>query len=146
MRLVLDHDAEIAHWVAGQLGVVFYALRAAIGVIDGSGTLLGGAVLHSWSKHDMELSYYGPGTLSAGMVRMLAIIAFEDTPVSRVTIRVPKANKPMRLALPKFGFKFEGVQERLYGPRTRDDGILFGITAERAKRFLAASEGEREAA
>lgn len=134
--LVYGHDKEIAGWIATNRGITVYGLCRAIGVIDSQGIVVGGAVLHNWSKHDMELSYCGPGTVSAGMVRALAMIAFVEAEVTRVTLRVARRNKRLRVSLVRFGFKYEGIQERLFGPHRGDDAILFAMLADKAKRFL----------
>ena len=57
--ILVGHDAEVLAWVAARLPTDFLRVLAAIGVLDGEPgamELVGGVVLHNWSKYDIEMS------------------------------------------------------------------------------------------
>ena len=137
MTLLLDHDLDIARWTAVRLGVdTLNRLASAIGVLDEDGVVIGGCVLHNWSRYDMELSYYGPGTMTVGMLKIIAQNVV-DAGCHRLTLRCSRRDsKRLVPGYLKLGFRYEGCQERLYGPTREDDAMLYGLVADRAERFL----------
>lgn len=139
MRLIADpsYDHELTGWLTDRLGLAGLGgiLLGCIGVLDDYDELAGVAALHNWTKHDIEVTYYGPGYLSIGLVRFIAR-AVVDAGCERCTLRVPRRNKRVLRALPKLGFTHEGIQRRLCGPLKADDGILFGMLRSEASRFL----------
>jgi hypothetical protein len=115
---------KVVEWLTERLdGADFYRIYAAAGVVRGDGILVGAGVLHNWSECDMELSYYG--RLTAGIVRVLRAEAIRSG-VLRVTLRTARCN-PLRRSVQKFGFAYEGIQRRLYGPKKSDDAIMYGL-------------------
>ncbi len=132
--IVRGHDADVCRWIADRLGVNLYSVLAAIGLAR-DGVLVGGGVLHNWSMYDIELSYVG--RLTAGMVRALTDAALQSG-VIRVTLRTARRN-PIRRSVGKFGFAYEGIQRRLYGPTKADDAIFYGL-------MLSARDAMRRAA
>ncbi len=121
--ILLAHDAEVAAWVSAKLDAKLGMIWAAIGLLDAAGTLVGGGVLHNWTRYDIELSYVG--RLTAGMVRALTEAALQAG-VIRVTLRTAR-NNSVRRSVGKFGFAYEGIQRRLYGPTKADDAIFYGL-------------------
>jgi RimJ/RimL family protein N-acetyltransferase len=121
--ILVGHDRDVAVWVAAQLEADLGRIYAAIGLLDQSGALVAGGVLHNWSKYDMELTYCG--RLTAEMVRTLDA-AVRKAEVARVTVRIARRNRRIARGLAKFGFAWEGIQRRLCGPTRADDGIIYG--------------------
>jgi RimJ/RimL family protein N-acetyltransferase len=121
--ILAGHDRDVATWVAANLDADLGRIYAAIGLLDQSGTLVAGGVLHNWSKYDMELVYFG--RLTPAMVRAL-VKAAERAEVERVTVRVARRNRRIARGLTKFGFAWEGIQRRLCGPTRADDAIVYG--------------------
>lgn len=134
--ILAGHDATVAKWVSEKLGCSFHNVVLAPGVIDDTGLLIGGAVLSDHSRFDVELTYYGPGTVSIRLARLLAKFVFEDLGCERCTMRVPRTNKAMLRGAPKIGFQHEGLARRLYGPGKKNDAVLFGLLREDAGRLL----------
>lgn len=136
LRYVFNQDRGVADWVGRKADVSFIEVHATVGLINEEGILVGGAVLHNRSRFDLELSYYGPGTLSAGLLKLLAWMAFERAGVDRVTIKTRRGNVRMRKALPHLGCHLEGIQENLYGPGKSNDALLFRMKRKDATRWL----------
>ncbi len=129
--ILTGHDAEVLSWVAARLPTHFVSVLAAIGVVDGeAGTmeLVGGAVLHNWSKYDTELSVFGPMTFSPPLGRAIAEAALAAG-VQRMTIRIPRRSAKLGRFLTAQGWHWEGIQRRLYGPTKADDAIMYGMLA-----------------
>ncbi len=136
-QLLFGHDETVAKWVAGRLNGQFYGVVLAVGIIaDDGGPLLGGAVLHSHTKTDVELSVYAPGMVSAKLIKVLSSYAFHKLKVERATVRVRRRDKHIRSALPKLGWHEEGMLRHLYGPTRADDGFIFGFLKRDADRYL----------
>lgn len=131
-HILTGHDAEVAAWVAGHLDADLYRIHSAIGVIedreDATSELIGGAVLHNWSKYDIEMSYFGPMTFSPNMGRAIAEAALAAG-VQRMTIRIRRSARRLGAHLMAAGWRYEGIQRRLYGPEKADDAILYGMLA-----------------
>ncbi len=129
--ILTGHDAEVLAWVAARLPTHFVSVLAAIGVVDGeAGTmeLVGGAVLHNWSRYDIELSVFGPMTWSPPLGRAVAEAALAAG-VQRMTIRIPRRSAKLGRFLTAQGWHWEGIQRRLYGPTKQDDAIMYGMLA-----------------
>ena len=131
-HILTGHDAEVLAWVAERLPVQFLGVLAAIGVLDGEAggqmALVGGAVLHNWSRYDIEMSYFGPMTFSPNMGEAIARAALEAG-VQRMTIRIPRRASKIGRFLTAQGWHWEGIQRRLYGPTKADDAIMYGMLA-----------------
>ena len=149
MRLIADprYDAEIAAWCAARMGQTGLAgaLYGSLGVLDDYDTLVAAAILHNWTKHDMELTFYGPGFFSVSLARVIADIVFVQAGCGRCTLRVPRRNKRVLRALPRLGWTHEGIQRRLCGPTKADDAILFGLLRSDAGRWLRIEDHGAEA-
>lgn len=128
-------NAGLLAWVSDHLGTDFTRVFMTLAVVEAD-ELRGVAVLHNWSKCDIELTYYGPRTLSPSMVRALTEAAVRAG-VQRMTVRIHRRDKRMGRGLQALGFRWEGIQRRMYGPTKADDAILYGqIISEAARRYL----------
>ncbi len=146
-QLLFGHDETVAKWVAGRLNAQFYGVVLAVGIIaDDGGPLLGGAVLHSHTKTDVELSVYAPGVCSIRLIKVLIEYGFNVLHVERGTCRVRRRDKHIRRALPKLGWREEGVMRHLYGPYHADDGFVFGFLRQDAVRYGIVPAQMRKAA
>lgn len=133
--IILDQPREVAAWVGTRLDSDLFRVWSAIGLVR-RGELVGGGILHNWSKYDMELSYFG--VVTAGMVRALMESA-KAAEVARVTVRIARRNKRLGRGLEKLGFRWEGIQRRLYGTTKADDALMYGLMLDtRAVRRMAA--------
>jgi RimJ/RimL family protein N-acetyltransferase len=136
MNLLIGHDAVVVEWASKKFGFRFEYCNQALGVIDRDGVLVGAAVFQCLNKTNVEFSYVGHRSLTASVARGLMAHAFDYLKVCRVTAKTPRQNKSVTRALPKFGFKMEGVMKHYYGPKKRLDAILFGLLEADARRII----------
>lgn len=136
MNLVFGHDEVVAEWAEKKLGYKIPNRLCSVGVIRADGSLCGAAVFHNFNRANVELSFFGPGAVTRGIVVGIMEFIFERFDVSRVTGMTQRGHRRVVKGLPKIGFKFEGVARRFYGDKKRLDGIMFGLTRRDATVFL----------
>jgi len=124
--LLLDADEQVAAYLFKNHVSPVMSYDKAIGLVD-SGSLVGGILLQSWNGANIELSYYGRGTLSAGIIRCLARILLSTFNPARVTVTTGRKRKRLVKALQKLGFVLEGTQRCFYGQLdcARNTGVRF---------------------
>ena len=137
--IIVGRYDGIVGWIKDRLNAQVEGLYTTIGVLNEDGALLGGGVLHNWTRYDMELTYFGPETMTRRVFHKIAE-ALEEANCHRLTIRVPRGHRKTLVSLPRLGFKYEGTQRRFYGPRKADDAISFGILSSEWTRFLPRAE------
>jgi RimJ/RimL family protein N-acetyltransferase len=120
---LLGRDVEVAAWAFKTFNFYPTQYCMAIGIME-DGLLVAACMFHAHNGPDVELSYYGPKTLTLGLVKGLAKIAVEHLGVSRVTARTSRSNKTMTRGIRKVGFQYEGVRKCGYGDQ---DAIMYGI-------------------
>jgi RimJ/RimL family protein N-acetyltransferase len=130
--LLFGHDLPVAHWTFNEFRLTPMHVNAAIGIVRNN-HLIGSAIFQSYSGHNVELSYYGPQTFSAGIAKSLARYAIERFNVDRLTMRTNRKNAPILKMFQRFGFKFEGLQHRYYGPF--GDAAVFVLFKEDLERI-----------
>ncbi len=116
------------------------------GILAEDKTLVGAVMLHNFNGNNIEMSYYGYRTLSAGIVRTLCRLGIAEFNPSRCTVLVSKRNKTLMRSLDRFGFKLEGVQRRLYGDAdtNRNTAVRFVLFREQIFRIASLSNSHRE--
>lgn len=130
-QLVYGHDAKIATWTANTFGVPSGKYEMAVGIID-NGELVGSVMWHAWRGHDIEISYYGPKTMTLGIARECARVAVDHFGVSRVSARTKRSNKVMTRGVKKIGFEYEGIIHAGYG---NQDAVLYGLYGKNLARL-----------
>lgn len=142
--LLLHNDAVVAEYLFKSHVRPRMQYDAAIGILD-NGTLVGGILLQSWNGFNVEVSYYGHGTVTYGIIRCLARILITGFNPSRITLTVNRKNKRVMRGLRKLGFAVEGTQRRFYGDQdiNRNTGVRFVMFREQIE-YLARFE-RREA-
>lgn len=121
---LLDRDVSVAAWAFNTFNFFPTQYCMAVGILNEEGLLVAACLFHAHSGPDVELSYYGPNTLTAGLVKGIAKIAVERLGVSRITARTSRSNKAMTRGIRKVGFQFEGVRKCGYGDQ---DAIMYGL-------------------
>jgi RimJ/RimL family protein N-acetyltransferase len=122
-QLLFGHDLAISAWTLANFNVQPRKTEMVVGVLD-KGELVGSIMWYNWSVHDIEISYYGPNTVTLGIARECAKIAVDYFRVSRVTARTSILNKAITRGIRKMGFKYEGISHKAYGDK---DGVIYGI-------------------
>ena len=122
--LLLGDDARVAAWAFKTFQLHPTPYNSAIGVVDSDGKLVGAGLYQNFNGSNIEGSYYGRSTLTAGIVRALIRGAQAFGP-SRLTVVTAKKNRRLIRALQRIGFKLEGAQRRYYGHRdcARNTGV-----------------------
>jgi RimJ/RimL family protein N-acetyltransferase len=130
-QLVYGHDEQIAAWTQNMFGVSPYKYDMAVGIIE-NGELVGSVMWHAFRGHDIEISYYGPKTMTLGIARECARVAIDHFGVSRVTARTAKSNKTMTRKVMKIGFEYEGIVHAGYG---KQDAVMYGLYGKNLARL-----------
>jgi RimJ/RimL family protein N-acetyltransferase len=130
-QLLFGHDEEIARWTADTFRIPNGRCDMAIGIVE-DGVLKGSIMWHAYRGHDIEISYYGPRTMTLGIARTCAKIAMDHFGVSRVTARTARSNKTMTRSVKKIGFEYEGISHHGYGEQ---DAVMFGLYGKNLARL-----------
>lgn len=113
--LLIDNDQLVSLWAFKTFNVFAQPVDKAFGIIDSNGRLQGAILFQNFNGVNIELSYYGPSTLTSGIIRIIARTALEFFNASRLTVVTSRRNKRLIRGLLKIGFKLEGIQRCFYG-------------------------------
>jgi hypothetical protein len=113
MNLVSGHDQTVISWASKVNGGLGRTPDVALGIIDRDGVLVGALLLHTYNPWTVELEVHG--RVSNGVARQFFPWVFAQG-VTRLEIKAAKNNKGTKKAAPKWGFAFDGVRKRYYGP------------------------------
>lgn len=118
--VLLDHDQHVAEWTWREFNLFPMPFNMAIGIIDqrSENRLVGAALFDFWNGYNVHLNYYGPGTPTLGIFRILATLALKKFNVVRVTLQTKYSNSHVINAAKKLGFIEECTERDLYGPGT----------------------------
>ncbi len=141
--LMMDNSEAVASWVAYKFDATFALVLGTIGRLDQNGVLIGAAVLHNYTRHEVELTYFGKGTMSLDMCKAIAWMAFERGRVLRLSITVPRKKKRLLRAVSKIGWRYEGTRRRYFGPAKTLDGLVYSFLRDEAGKFLRGYDEQR---
>lgn len=135
--LLVGEDKLIAGWAFKNFNIAPYPVDRAVGIVDQDGKLLGAALFHFCTGYNVELSYYGPRTLTVGIVHILATITAEMFNASRCTVVTSKRNRRLMKSLVKLGFRLEGTQRCYFGHKdnARNTGVRFVMFRDRINQL-----------
>jgi RimJ/RimL family protein N-acetyltransferase len=124
--LLIGSDQEVSTWCFATFRLFPMRVDRALGIMNDD-RLVGAILLQNYNGSNIELSYYGPRTLTLGLARSIAKIVIAEFDAARATVITSKKNKRLTRALSKFGFKLEGIQRCYYGPSdcNRNTGVRF---------------------
>jgi len=122
-RLVCGHDDQVADWTFRTFQIPPHRYEMCIGICE-EDKIVGSIMWQAYRGHDIEISYFGPKTMTLGIARACAKMAMEYWGVSRVTARTSRSNKMMTRGIKKIGFEYEGVCHHGYG---NEDAIMYGL-------------------
>jgi RimJ/RimL family protein N-acetyltransferase len=115
LALLINEDSIVASWAYQKFDVFPIPVHKAFGVLDTEKhELVGAALFQNYIGTNVDLSYYGPKTITLGIIRNLAKAAL-DMGISRGTVITSKRNRRFIKGLLKIGFKFEGAMRFFYG-------------------------------
>ncbi len=130
-HLVADQDGMFAEWTFQTFNQPRHHYELCLGIID-EGKLVGSVMWEAYRGYDIEISYYGPNTMTLGIARACARMAMDYFGVSRVTARTSRANKVMTRGIKGIGFEYEGVCHKGYGDQ---DAIIYGLYGHKLARL-----------
>lgn len=130
--LLFGHDAPVTQWTWNAFGLTPMPTNAAIGIVRHN-QIVGSILFQEYSGYNVEMSYYGPMTPTAGISRAVARYAVERFNVDRMTSRTNRKNTAVMKMLTGIGFKYEGIQRRFYGPF--GDAAMFVLFREDLERI-----------
>ena len=141
--ILLNNDDMVAEYLFQNHVKPRMHYDAAIGILT-DGTLVGGVLLQSWNGFNVELSYYGRGTITHGIIRCLARIMVAGLNPTRVTVTVNRKNRVLMRGIRKLGFVLEGTQRRFYGDQdiNRNTGVRFVIFREQIEKLAKIERAE----
>lgn len=113
--LTRSPDLDPGAWCAHNLGVDFYGVHAVFAVKNAGGDLVGCAVMHDRTRYDVQLSYYGPNTVTIGLLKACAVSALEAG-MLRVTCHCSSRNKRLARHFTRIGLAYEGRLKDALGP------------------------------
>jgi RimJ/RimL family protein N-acetyltransferase len=122
-QLACGNDELIVGWTLNEFGIEPKKVDLAIGVME-KDRMVASAFFQCHSGSDVELSYYGPKTMTLDVVKGLARIAVDHFGVSRVTVRSSPENEAMA-HIEKIGFVREGICHHHYG--FGQDAVIYGL-------------------
>jgi RimJ/RimL family protein N-acetyltransferase len=131
-RLVMGHDMQVAEWAFNTFNMPPCNYDLAVGIVEDD-RLVGAALWHAYNGSDVELSYYGPHTMTLGVAKALARVAVGYFGVSRVTARTSKKNKVMTRGIKGLGFEYEGIRHVAYS--NGDDAVMYGLYGKNLARL-----------
>ena len=127
--LLVGEDEIISNWAFSTFNIFKAPVNQAVGILNKDGKLVGAILFQNFNGVNIELSYYGPRTLSCGIIRAIARITVGCFNAARLTVVTSKRNKRLMQALLKIGFKLEGNQRCYYGHEDtpRNTGVRFAM-------------------
>jgi hypothetical protein len=117
LGLLVGEDEYVIKWATAFFQLYPTRYNQVFGVVDEEKSLVGAFFFHNFNGVNVELSYYGPKTLSLGIVRSICRIVISEFRASRLTVVTSRRKKHFIKSLVKLGFRIEGVQRRYYGDR-----------------------------
>lgn len=148
--LILGEDKRVTEWVFATFGMrpAMHVDRA-LGIIGARGSLVGAILFRNYNGVNVELSYYGPRTMSPGIVRSIARFGMTQFNPARATILTSKRNRHLISSLQKFGWKLEGAQRCYYGHKdchrnTAIRMVMFRDQIERIAGLVPISQDQKQ--
>jgi hypothetical protein len=117
--LVIGNDHMVAQWAFTITNSKPMMYNMAVGITDDKGHLCGAFMFTGYNGSDMEVHYYGPGTLKRRILKEIFIFALKVFRVNRLTVRTRKES--MSRGVKKLGAVYEGSMRRVYGPTDGDN-------------------------
>lgn len=137
MLAVFGRDQLVAEFISKGIGDHFSPPYVGIGFTRDERNLCGGALFNNWTGSNIDLSIYGPGSITRYAMGTLCRYAFKQISANRITARTRRSNKTIQKLLPRFGFIFEGTQKRYYGPQRENDALLYALFPDAAEKWMA---------
>lgn len=143
-RLAAGADDMVAEWAFRTTKTHPMLYNAALGVVDGARNLRGAVIFTGFNGSEVEVHYYGPGTLKRNILKEIFIFALKVLGVNRMTVRTRKAS--MARGVQKLGALYEGRMRRVYGPSDGEEHAAAQYVFLREDMERVAGLGEKKCA
>jgi hypothetical protein len=117
--LIIGNDHMVAQWAFAITNSRPMMYNMAVGILNDESHLCGAFMFTGYNGSDMEVHYYGPGTLKRRILKEIFIFALKVFNVNRLTVRTRKES--MSRGVKKLGAIYEGSMRRVYGPTDEDN-------------------------
>jgi len=135
--LLFGSDEMVASWLFACVLKRRYSYDRCVGLVN-DGQLCGAVLFQSYNGYNVEISYYGKGSMTSGIFRCLALYILQEFNPARLTAMVPKRGKHLIKSMLKLGFKVEGLQRCYYGRRDTNRHVAVRLVAFREAFELVA--------
>jgi len=132
-QLLAGCDEYVADWTYKKFGYRPGSYDMALAIVDGS-DMIGSVLFSAYNGPgpDVELRYFGPNTMTLGLVKQIANFAVNHLGVARVTVRTARNNKTMTRGVKKIGFEYEGIRHNAYG---KYDAVMYGLYGDKLAKL-----------
>lgn len=130
--LATGNDDLVSAWTFSQFGAKNFNSNMALAIIEEK-RMVGSVFFHAHNGPDIEISYFGPSTMTRGLWKEICGIAIDHFGVARITARTSKDNKQMTRGIHKLGFVFEGIRHNGYG--NGKDAVMYGLFGKNLARL-----------
>lgn len=110
----MGRDKEVAAWAFEKTKTHPMMYNMTVGIVNDDDILCGAFMFTGYNGSEMEVHYYGPGTLKRKILKEIFIFALKVFNVNRLTVRTRKPS--MARGVEKLGAVYEGKMRRVYGP------------------------------
>ncbi len=69
--LIHDQDGSVAGWTFATFGIPPHKYEACFGIVENS-QIIGSVMWEAYRGHDIEVSYFGPNTMTRGLMKACA--------------------------------------------------------------------------
>lgn len=144
--LLLDQDEIVSKWTYRTFNIYPQPVNKAFGILDKNKKLVGGILFQNFNGVNVELSYYGPKTITCGIIRIIARTAIEYFNASRLTVVTSRRNRRLIRGLIKIGFKIEGMQRCFYGheDNKKNTGVRLAAFRDRLNQVAYKTTPEKK--
>jgi RimJ/RimL family protein N-acetyltransferase len=136
MRIVLGQDEAVGSFAARMLGVAIIPPFTSMGIVDEDERLVGAIIYNGFNGANIEITFYGPGTMHRRFIKAAFAYPFQQLNVIRLTARTKRSNKTMCKLLPRLGFTYEATLKNYFGPSRGDDAVVYRMTRSEAAKWL----------
>jgi RimJ/RimL family protein N-acetyltransferase len=136
MHIVLGQDEAVGQFAAERLGRAIIPPFTSMGIVGDDGQLAGAIIYNGYNGANIEISFYGPGTMHRRFIKAAFAYPFDQLKVIRLTARTKRSNKLMCKLLARLGFTYEATLKNYFGPSRGDDAILYRMTRSEAAKWL----------
>lgn len=143
MQIYLGPDQTVADWMAKASGKHIYLYYLAdgtpkqtvLGWTNALGEIIAAAIFTNCNPGG-SVEAHICGKMTRQNLKHGFNYAFNVCKATRVTAIPHRGNKRMTRILHKMGFVMEAPLKKFYGPRKRDDGLVYRLEASQAEKWL----------